>query len=83
VEQLVLTARVAWEDPKYVARVENLPLEAEGDSVEEAQDELIQTMRTWIATHDGGDSLEHVLAQAGFPGVEENTELQLEFVEGL
>ena len=80
-EQLVLTARVAPEHGGYVARVERLPLEATGDSVREAQDELIQTMRSWIETHDGRDSLERVLAQAGFPGVDDDTELQLEFVE--
>ena len=80
-ELLVLTARVAQADSGYVATVEQLPLEGLGESVREAQDQLIQVMRSWIETHDGQDSLGEALAQAGFPGVEEDTELQLEFTE--
>ena len=38
-------------------------------------------MRAWIASHDGTDTLSGVLAVAGYPGVDEETELQLEFVE--
>ncbi len=79
-ERLVLTARVARENGGYVARVDQLPLEGAGDSVRQAQDELIQAMRAWIQVHDGSDSLGEVLAQAGFQGVEEETELELEFV---
>ncbi len=80
-ERLVLTARVVWADGRHVATVDSLPLEGVGDSVKQAQDDLIQTMRGWIETHDGRDSLGTVLAEAGFPGVGEDTELQLEFVE--
>ena len=80
-EQMVLTARVAQENEGYVARVERLPLEGSGGSAQEAQEELIQVMRAWIEVHDGLEDLGEVLAQAGFPGVEEDTELQLEFVE--
>ncbi len=80
-EQLVLTAWVAREDGGYVARVERLPLEGSGESVREAQDGLIQVMRAWIEALDAQDSLEQFLAQAGFPGVGEDTELQLEFAQ--
>jgi hypothetical protein len=80
-ERLVLTAQVALEDSGYVARLAQLSLEGTGESVQEAQDQLIQAMRSWIETHDGQDDLAQVLAQAGFPGVEEDTELQLEFGE--
>ena len=38
-------------------------------------------MRAWIESHDGTDTLSVVLADAGYPGVDEDTELQLEFVE--
>ena len=64
-----------------MAKVDQLPLEGEGDSVQQAQDALIQVMRSWIETNDGTDSLEQVLSEAGFPGVKEDTDLQLEFVE--
>ena len=80
-ERLVLTARVEQGVGGYVATVEQLPLEGLGESVQEAQDQLIQVIRAWIETHDGQDTLAETLAQAGFPGVEEDTELQLEFTE--
>lgn len=80
-ENLVLTARVEQGGSGYVATVEQLPLEGLGESVREAQDQLIQVMRAWIESHDGQDTLGEALAQAGFPGVGEDTELQLEFVE--
>ena len=80
-EQLVLTARVTWDEDRFVARVDSLPLEGTGESVKEAQDELILAMRVWIESNDGTDTLAPLLADAGFPGVEEDTELQLEFVE--
>lgn len=78
-ERLVLTARVERDSARYVARVDGLPLEGEGDSVESAQEDLVQTIRGWIEAQDGTESLEATLAQAGFPGVGEDTELQLEF----
>ena len=36
-------------------------------------------MRAWIETHDGTETLEQALEAAGFPGVGEDTELELEF----
>ena len=80
-EPTVLTARVQWDDGRYVATVDGLTLKAEGETVDEAQDELINLMRNWIEIQDGKSALEETLAEAGFPGVEEDTELQLEFVE--
>lgn len=77
----VLTARVEWAEGRYVARVEGLELEAEGDTPGQAQDGLISLMRSWIEVQDGKSALEDTLAEAGFAGVEEDTELQLEFVE--
>ena len=78
-EPTVLIARVTWQDGRYLASLQELGLEAEGETVEAAQDQLINVMRNWIEIHDGKSSLEEVLEQAGFPGVEEDTELQLEF----
>jgi hypothetical protein len=79
VEPTVLTAKVTWQDGRYLASLEELGLEGEGETVEAAQDQLINVMRNWIEIQDGKSSLEEALAQAGFPGVEEDTELQLEF----
>ncbi len=80
-EVAVLTARVVWQDDRYVALIDSLGLQAEGDTKEAAQNELISLMLSWIEVQDGRSSLEETLTQAGFSGVAEDTELQLEFVE--
>ena len=80
-EPVVLTARVSLDGGRYVAKVDQLPLDGTGDSVEEAQDELIQTLRGWIEVNDTTDSLEREMEAIGFPGVAPETEVQLEFVE--
>ncbi|MDA0263989.1 MAG: hypothetical protein O3A93_07230 [Chloroflexi bacterium] len=84
-ETVVLTAKIdragAEDDARFVVRIDDLGLEGEGDSLEAAQDELIQITRAWIESHDGTDTLSVVLSDAGYGGVDEDTELQLEFVE--
>jgi hypothetical protein len=80
-ESVVITATIEKEEDRYVVRIDDLDLEGVGESLEAAQDDLIQIMRAWIETHDGTDSLSKVLANAGYPGVDEDTELQLEFAE--
>ena len=80
-ETVVLTAMVEEVEDRYVARIDNLNLEGVGESLELAQDELIQVVRGWIESHDGTDTLSDVLADAGYAGVDEETELQLEFAE--
>jgi hypothetical protein len=80
-EAVVITATIEQEEDRYVVRIGDLDLEGVGDFLEAAQDDLIQIMRAWIETHDSTDSLSKVMASAGYPGVDEETELQLEFVE--
>ena len=80
-DNVLLTAKVDLLEDKYVARIDDLGLVGEGETLEAAQDDLIQVMRAWIESHDGTDTLSKVLEDAGYPGVEEETELQLEFVE--
>ena len=80
-ESVMLTARVSWDSDHFVAKVDQLPLQCDAESLEEAQDQLIQMMRSWIEENDGTDTLEELLADAGFPDVAEDTELQLEFVD--
>ena len=74
-------AKVDQIEDKYVARIDDVGLVGEGETLEAAQDELIQVTRAWIESHDGTDTLSKVLEDAGYPGVEEETELQLEFLE--
>ena len=80
-ESVLLTARVTWEEERYVAKVDQVSLEGSGKSLEAAQDELIDVVRSWIQDHDGTGVLGQILADAGFPGVEDDTEVRLEFVE--
>tara|TARA_Y100000588_G_scaffold61072_1_gene60193 strand:+ start:172 stop:435 length:264 start_codon:yes stop_codon:yes gene_type:complete len=80
---VVLKANVNQIEDRYVVRIDDLDLEADGESLEEAQDELIQVTRAWIESHDGTDTLSEVLADAGHPGVDEETELHLEFGEAV
>ncbi len=80
-ENVLLTAKVDLLEDKYVARIDDLGLVGEGETLEASQDDLIQVMRAWIESQDGTDTLSKVLEDAGYPGVEEETELQLEFVE--
>lgn len=78
-EQLVLKAQVIPEDEGYMARLEGLELEGSGESIEQAQDELVSNLRGWIEIHEAAETLEQALDDAGFPGVDEDTEIQLEF----
>ena len=80
-EILNLTSQVVWEVEQYVARIQGLDVQGIGTSVEAAQDHLILSLRTWIEFQESGSKLEQTLAEAGYPGVGETTELQLEFVE--
>ena len=80
-DTVVFTAKIDRDEARYVARIEDLGLEGEGESLEAAQDDLIQIMRAWIEAHDGSDTLGDALAAAGYGGVDEETELQLEFAE--
>ncbi len=78
---VVITAKIEMIEDKFVAKIDELELEGEGATLEAAQDELIQVMRAWIESHDGTDTLSDVLADAGYPDVDEETEVQLEFGE--
>jgi len=78
---VVISAKIVMIEDKYVAKIDELELEGEGATLEAAQDELIQVMRAWIESHDGTDTLSDVLADAGYPDVDEETEVQLEFGE--
>ena len=84
-ERLILTARVGQEDAKYVALIEGLSsvwerVRGEGESPDSAREELIQAMLSWISSQDCAESMSGSLAAAGFPEIDDETELELEFV---
>ena len=78
-ESLVLTAKVLSQGNGYVAALETLGLTGAGDSVARAQDQLVETLRGWIESHEANETLGQALSDAGFPGLEEDTEIQLLF----
>ena len=80
-ERLTLTARVEQEDAKFVARIDGIDVRGEGESPGSAQEDLIQAMLSWISSHDSSGSMAGALAKAGFPEIDDDTELQLEFAD--
>lgn len=81
VDQLLLTAQVIWEHDRYLARQGELGLQGSGESIQQAQDDLVENLRAWIEIHEVDESLEQALADAGLPGLDDDTEIQLEFVQ--
>lgn len=86
-ERLTLTARVEEDDSRFVARVDGPEsvwgqVRGEGDSPDAAEANLIQAMLSWISSRDCSDSLAGALAEAGFPDIDDDTELELEFTRG-
>ena len=70
-----------WESDQYRARQGELGLQGSGQSIQLAQDDLVENLRAWIEIHEVDESLEQALADAGLPGLDEDTEIQLEFVQ--
>jgi hypothetical protein len=64
-----------------LATVGGLDLVGKGETVQEAQEDLVEKFISWVQACDGDGSLEETLSQAGYPGVDEGTELELQFVE--
>ena len=80
-QRLTLTARVEREEAGFVARIEGINVRGEGESPGSAQDELVQAMLSWISNQDCAESMAWALAEAGFPEIDDDTELELEFTD--
>jgi ABC-type thiamine transport system substrate-binding protein len=79
VKSVSISGDMLYHDGIFEAVVEVLELSGSGESTEEAQDELIERFINWIQEREGQGDLEERLARAGYPGVDESTELVLEF----
>ena len=81
---LTLTALVEQEDARYVAWIEG-PMSllegvrGEGESPDSAREDLVQAMLSWISSQDCAENMADALAAAGFPQIDDDTELLLEF----
>ena len=80
-DRLTLTARVEQEDAKFVARVDGINVRGEAESADLAREELIQAMLSWISNRDCSESMAGALSEAGFPDIDDETEIELEFAD--
>ena len=80
-ERVTLPAIMVQKEDGYLATIDNLKLMGKGTTVKEAQDDLVEKFMSWVQSCEGQGSLETVLSEAGFDGVDEATELELEFAE--
>ncbi len=79
--EYIFEARVVPQEDGFLATVDTLSLQVKGDSLETAQDNLISRFRSWIEAHEEAEDLAESLAEVGIPGVKDDTELELHFVE--
>ena len=77
-EFVTLTARVLPDGDRFRAVVDDLELEGKGATVDAAQQSLVQVMRGWLERLDTSGKLGTAL---GMEGLDEETEIVLEFVE--
>jgi hypothetical protein len=80
-QKVTLPARVSRQGEGYQAAIDNLTFVGIGDTVEEAQDDLVEKFRSWVQSCEGKGTLEVSLSEAGYAQVDEDTELELQFVE--
>ena len=80
--KVTLSARVVQkEEDGYLAAIDGLNLAGKGVTVKDAQDDLVERFRSWVQAGDGQGTLEALFLTAGYAGVDEDTELELQFVE--
>ena len=80
-ERVTLPATIVQKEEGYLATIDKLKLVGKGTTVKEAQDDLVEKFTAWVQSCEGQGSLEKVLSEVGFDGVDQETELDLEFVE--
>ena len=80
-ERVTLPATIAQKEEVYLATIDKLNLVGKGTTVKEAQDDLVEKFMSWVQNCEGQGSLEKALSEAGFDGVDQKTELALEFLK--
>ena len=81
VEKVTLAAAVVQSEEGYLATLDELALTGAGPTIREAQDDLVGRFVSWVQACDGQETLAEQLLGKGYPGVGDDTELELEFVE--
>ena len=78
---LVLKGQILEQPGFFLATVESLPLVSRGDTAYEAEDRLVKEFRTWVQRCEERGSLELSLSDAGYPDVDDETEIHLIFTD--
>ena len=76
---LVLKGEVLEHSGIFLATVENLPLSSRGDTWDEAEDRLVKEVKNWVQSCEEEGTLETSMATAGYPDVDDETEILLVF----
>ncbi len=74
---VTLKTRMTKKEGSYEASIENLPLASIGSSYEEATEELVRQFKDWAHECEEKGTLEAALAKAGYPRVDDSTEIHL------
>jgi hypothetical protein len=74
---VTLKTRMTKKEGSYEASIENLPLTSKGESLEEAAEELVRQFKDWAHECEERGTLEAALSKAGYPRVDESTEIHL------
>ena len=80
-EKVTLPARTAESDDGYVATIDNLSLTGRGSTVKGAQDDLVEEFISWVQTWEGQGALATLLSKAGYAELDDDTELELQFLD--
>lgn len=78
-KSLALRGAIIAQGQIFLATVENLPLASYGDTPEEAENRLVRQFRIWAEECEEKGILEQALIDAGFPDVDDHTEIYLIF----
>jgi hypothetical protein len=78
---LVLKGQILEQSGFFLATVESLPLVSRGDTAFEAEDGLAKEFRNWVQRCEERGNLEVSLSNAGYPDVDDETEIHLIFVD--
>ena len=76
---LVLKGQVLEQPGFFLATVDNLPLVSRGDTSDEAESRLVDSLKRWVQTCEDEGNLESSFASAGYAEVDDKTGILLIF----
>ena len=76
---LALKGQVLEQPGFFLATVDNLPLVSRGDTSDEAESRLVDSLKRWVQTCEHEGNLGSSFASAGYADVDDKTEILLIF----